>query len=830
MKMTMGAAIAALCAGMAFGAAEDLAVDYSWGQHCLTVKPTEGESLAGVSVKWKYTIDARVFASGEFDLADGEQPGAPFVRKFHPQGFADYTPMGWGEKFMTFSFEKDGREILRKQYKQWYPEPMQPRLPRCHTFAEWKKSAADGGERWTHGCAGATTAVISKETQLPVSLVRKGRTVVSRPFRGGAQGTAKTELLPDGAVRVAASTGRAISRNPWILEFGVPKAMGAATWFGLGPQDTADATVERWTAEVKPGERHAGVRWLELAGGGAKLRVTATEPNRTANFAYRIVDAGDAWTVVLEAAMPCAFVFDPYDEADELLLTRPYLQAMSTNGCTVALVTTREEPSLRLKWSGGELPLSFSKFPLAEAWLATARIEGLKPGTRVDYEVAGEKGSFRTWKEDGSGFKCAVFGDYQCGVDYHDWELDPMLCGVRMFNDMIGTERCEFAVGTGDVADTGDWEKEIRPLVLERQFSVLGTKLPSFMAFGNHDSKYPQNHFFYVNPPSGAEGVASFAFLRDNCLFVCLDDAECGVDVTPGRPAMVKWLEGVLTSETAKKAKFRFVFRHVPLFEEDFGNCDRSLIDLFSTCDVDCVFSGDHHGHARLERAGVRQIVNGCFGYFDHDRPGCHLGCNWYGDETKVGGHSPALTNRTWRFQKPGEPGVLGPETPINRGLFPGYATLEVRGDTATVRMLGFNADGSKIGVMDEITMKAGVRPEKKRGMAMERYCYDKKDWHCAYILTGDGGAVLEIEEKGPKVLRFRRPDATGRLVEASVKADFDTAKGVDDTIWSGKPLIDEKERVVGVTFARRKSDEKVVFRLRPDNSVEVLATGVKGR
>ena len=112
----------------------------------------------------------------------------------------------------------------------------------------------------------------------------------------------------------------------------------------------------------------------------------------------------------------------------------------------------------------------------------------------------------------------------------------------------------------------------------------------------------------------------------------------------------------------------------------------------------------------------------------------------------------------------------------------------------------------------------------------MERYCYDKKDWHCAYILTGDGGAVLEIEEKGPKVLRFRRPDATGRLVEASVEADFDTAKGVDDTVWSGKPLIDEKARVVGVTFARRKGDEKVVFRLRPDNSVEVLATGVKGR
>lgn len=516
--------------------------------------------------------------------------------------------------------------------------------------------------------------------------------------------------------------------------------------------------------------------------------------------------------------------------SDGSLIGRPYLQAISTNGCTVAVVTTRQEPSLRLKWKRGELPFSFCKYPLAEAWLGTVRIEGLEPGTHVDFEVAGEKGSFTTWRDDGSGFKCAIFGDYQYGLHKRDWELDRYACGAAAFRDMIGIEGCEFAVGTGDVADTGDWDDELRPLVLERQFGIMGARIPSFMAFGNHDTKHLQNHFFYVNPPSGKKGVSSFAFMRDNCLFVCLDDAEVGVDVDPPKPATLKWLENVLQSETARQAKFRFVFQHVPLFEADFGNCNRYVIDLYSACDVDCVFSGDHHGYERVTRAGVRQVVNGCLGQFKHERPDGGIRCNWYGGEVLVGAYSPVLTNRTWRFQKPGEPGTLGEPTPICRGRFPGYATLEVRGDTAKYRQLIFNADGSKVGVYDSFEMKAGVRPSKTRGMAFERYCVDKANWRLAYILTGAGGAVLELDQKGPRVLRFRKPDSRGRLVDSVLGLDvpFDLQKGIDNAVWDGEPLIDEKARIVGVTFARRGSDAKIVFRLKFDNAVEV-ETNVSG-
>ena len=812
------AAVAVALAGTVFAGREDIAPSYSWGQHCLTVKNlSTNEAFRGVTAKWKYTIDARVFASGEESL-DGLEPGKSVSFKFKPPSYNHYTPMGWGEKFVTVAFCENGRELFRRQYQPWWrTEAWPPYIQHCHTYDEWKQTAAGKDVRWTHR---TTEMLADGRTGLPKSLKHKGREIITAPMVGSDWATAKAERFGDGSFKVAVQVGKMVPRSPYVLEFGVPKTLETVRFFGPGPEDTREATVELWTASAASPARHAGVRWLELTGGGAKLRIRAVEPVHSANFGFRFAETATGRTVILDADAPCAFVFDPYDPADGLLLTKPCLQAMTTTGCTVMVETTREEPSLKLVWKGGAEPFSFARCEASGTYRATARIDGLKPGTHVDFEVAGEKGSFTTWK-DGCGFKCAVFGDYQCGVLDTDWELDPMLCGERMFVDMAKGERCEFAVGTGDVADTGDYEKEIRPLVLERQFSILGPLMPSFMAFGNHDTKYRLNHFFYANPrTSGDPEVESFAFWRDDCLFVCLDDAEAGVDQSPLKPATMRWLERLLRSEAAQKAKFRFVFQHVPLFEEEFGNCDRAPIDLYSECNVDCVFSGDHHGYARLERAGIRQVVNGCFGYFDHGRPECVVHCNWYGDETLVGGHSAALTNRTWRFQKPGCPGVLGPETPINHGLLAGYGTLEVRGDTATYRQLGFNADGSKNGVLDSFTMKAGVRPPKKRGLAMERYAYDKTDWHCAYILTGKGGAVLELEEKGPKVLRFRVPGADGGLVPAD--ADFDLARGVNDRIWRSQYVIDEAAGVVGVDFTDRKTKETLGYRLLPDNTVQI--------
>jgi len=476
------------------------------------------------------------------------------------------------------------------------------------------------------------------------------------------------------------------------------------------------------------------------------------------------------------------------------ILTKPYLQSAGTTGFTVCLETRRELPDLRLVWTvdgrEAKTPFAFTKAEFSGTYLAKARVEGLKPGTKVAYEVAGEKGSFTTWKEGPQDFTCAIFGDFQSGLsngpEWWDWEEDPFLCGEKMFEDMV-RRGCDFAVTTGDLADTADYRKELRPLLLERTCGVLGSKMPFFTAFGNHDSLHPASRFFLENPPS-APGLSSCAFFYGDCLFVCIDDAEIGNDKIPGKPELRTWFERLLSSESARKARFRFVFQHVPFYVEAFGNCVRWLTDLSEKYGVDCVFSGDHHGYERIVRGQTRQVVNGCMGYFDHGSEDVSGLVNWYGDETLAGGHRGLPEKRTWRFQAPGKPGVLGPEAPVYEGLVPGYATLAVKGDTATWALHGFNADGSPIGVIDSFTMKAGVRPSAPKGIALERYCYKvspKGNWLLKYTLTGKGGRTL-------------------------VKCEDDE--------WTKSTPIIEKD-VVGVRF-RNAAGKVKSYRLLPDNTL----------
>ena len=487
---------------------------------------------------------------------------------------------------------------------------------------------------------------------------------------------------------------------------------------------------------------------------------------------------------------PARFRFNGY------ILTKPYLQNAGTTGFTVCLETHCELPELRLVWTADgcerKTPFVFRRADFSGTYLAKARVEGLKPGTRVAYEVDGEKGTFTTWKENADDFLCAIFGDFQSGLsngpEWWDWEADPFLCGERMFEDMVA-RGCEFAVATGDLADTGDYRKELRPLLLERTCGVLGSKIPFFTAFGNHDSLHPANHFFLENPPSES-GLSSFAFFRGGCLFVCINDAEVGDDKRPGKPELRSWFEKLMRSEAAKNAKFRFVFQHVPIYVEAFGNCNRWLFDLYEKYGVDCVFSGDHHGYERIVRGKTRQVVNGCMGYFDHGSEDVSNLVNWYGCETKAGGHVGMPRPCTWRFQALGQPGVLGPQTPVYEGLLPGYATLEVKGDTATWTLIGFNADGSRIGPVDSFTMKAGVRPKASKGMALERYCYGvspKGKWLLKYTLTGKGGREIEYCE--------------------------------DDEWCKSRPIIEQD--VVGVSFSNAAGKVRS-FRLMPDNTIKV--------
>ncbi len=538
------------------------------------------------------------------------------------------------------------------------------------------------------------------------------------------------------------------------------------------------------------------------------------------------------------AAFGCATVF-----ADApFVKTPPFLQDAGTDHFAVVLETAAEDKMLALEvceTAGGTsaqfgancstvgsrvVPYAFTKCPFAaDSYKAVATATDLKEGTAYAWRVMRGgavvgQGAFTTWRTAEDDFSCGVWGDYQTGLTPSDWELDKYRAGEMMFRDMLA-RKLDFGVTTGDMADRGLYQEEMRPLILDRTCGVLGAKIPFFTAWGNHDTRFPQNHFFLHNPKG--EG-GSFAFFRNGCLFICMDHADMGNDKVDGSLAVRAWLEGVLKTPEAQKARFKFAFQHVPVYVEEFGNCSRWVLDLYLKYGIDAVFSGDHHGYNRIERGGILQIVNGCFGYFGKKDDFV----NWYGDEVKVGGHKGMPNAPKWRRQAPGRPGVLGEPTSVGQGLFPGYGVLAVHGDEATWTQLVFNADGSYAGVADKITITSRRgRPPRAippLGMATEYFCFSKQDdpkSALKFTLTGKGGAQLELIDFGARVVGFRVPDGKGGYdVKREAPKTFRECldRWPDSESFCGETFHDGD--VVGVRFYRKKELVKTV-ELLPDNT-----------
>lgn len=533
--------------------------------------------------------------------------------------------------------------------------------------------------------------------------------------------------------------------------FVISKSLSGLEWFGEG-EDDEEGFVGLWKRPIASGCDLKGVRRFVVSGGGDRLQVSALRGSFSLKMQDRNVDIG--------GIDPSLLVFDDWNPEAELVLTAPFQQNVGEDAFSVCIETSRADPALKLRVDGiGDIPFEYRFADFSGTWFGVARVVGCVPGSEVAYDlsIGGFAGVARLWKKCDDDFTCAIWSDFQAGSMngpslWFDWEDDPFKCGEMMFRDMVA-RKCDFAVGTGDIADVGDYAKELRPLYLERTCGIIGRVMPFYMAFGNHDSIYPENHFFVENPSKG-----SFAFVKNNCLFLCIDDIEVGNDKNPAKPELVDFVERTLSSDVARNARFVFAFQHVAVYEEAFGNCNRNLLPLYEKYGVDAVFSGDHHGYERIVRGGVLQVVNGCMGYFWHQ--GSLV--NWFGDETVVGGHKDL--DAKWRFQAPGKRGELGPEAPVSQGLIPGYATLEVRGDEAEWKLHGFNADGSPVGVVDSFVMKRGVRPSAPKGMATEYHGWSQPDdpaFGLIYILTGKGGRVVRLADWGavevaPSVVDFR--------------------------------------------------------------------------
>ncbi len=396
------------------------------------------------------------------------------------------------------------------------------------------------------------------------------------------------------------------------------------------------------------------------------------------------------------------------------LLTPPYLQNVRTDGIVI-MTETAQEVVLEVVYGETEAMGSSALMERVASgggtWFQRAVLTGLKPETEYHYGVRCPGGDpftghahFHTAPDREVDFKFAAWSDSQ-GHNGGAWTAAPLEPTISMMKHMVASG-VAFGLTTGDLAEDGASYTDTRRFYLDRVARHLGTSVPWFAAWGNHDSSSPRAPLRLASdmPSRYRQGLSpghgSYSFTYSNCFFVCLDEFY-RQEITNG------WLETQLASPESRNARFRFLGVHVPPYCERWIDGDatlrRTLVPLLERYDVSICFSGHTHEYERGHLNHVHYVVTGGGSWLDHSEVVVR---DW--EHMFVGGAHDV--EGMWARQS--SPGVLGEPQPIVGGLFNEYALISIRDDYLRLEAQGFHADGSEIGMLDSFEIGSDPGPD----------------------------------------------------------------------------------------------------------------------
>lgn len=374
-------------------------------------------------------------------------------------------------------------------------------------------------------------------------------------------------------------------------------------------------------------------------------------------------------------------------------VTRPFLQNVKPGGITLMweMDGAADVPvDYGLDTDYGSTAASARQASGAGTYIYKCVLTGLAPGTRYVFRCrAGaveETGTFATAAAGDADFSFAVWSDSQ-GSNHGTYAADPFEPTRSMMRHMADNG-IAVAVTTGDLAESGDSYTDTRQYYLERVAAYLGRAVPWFVAWGNHDAGSSSMIRRFADLPSQERagftaGYGSYSFDYAGCHFVCLDYASATSDI-------YNWLEGDLKSPANQQARFTFLFVHVPPYCELWvdGNAfyREALVPLMEAYGVDVCFSGHTHEYSRGYLNGVHYCITGGGSWLDTPEVLVH---DW--PHMTVGGYHAI-------------PGVVKPGPERGGGLINEYVRVDVKGGAFTASMIGFEPDGTAVGVLDQFS------------------------------------------------------------------------------------------------------------------------------
>ncbi|MDP4240479.1 MAG: T9SS type A sorting domain-containing protein [Bacteroidota bacterium] len=258
-----------------------------------------------------------------------------------------------------------------------------------------------------------------------------------------------------------------------------------------------------------------------------------------------------------------------------------------------------------------------------------------------------------------------------------------------MASYLVNNLRPDFCVTTGDIStNDGNIYSDLQNVFIPVVLGTIGTKVPFYEGFGNHDVWNGNLIRGFVSQPSAYNSDAaavsgSYAYVYGNSVFITIDWNRYSADLAPNG-----WLETFLRSDVSKNATFRFIFIHCPPFIERWQGAEQEVVKtniplLSKKYGVTAVFSGHMHGYERGVLDGVQYITQG--------------GCSYMDVNEAVGPiiypHIIVGTNKA------------GNPPNFNNGLTNHLLTLEITPTTATSKLHYFDASGNYLGIIESVQM-----------------------------------------------------------------------------------------------------------------------------
>ncbi len=321
-------------------------------------------------------------------------------------------------------------------------------------------------------------------------------------------------------------------------------------------------------------------------------------------------------------------------ENTAILKSGPYLQAPTFNSITIRWITNVPcfswvEYGLsadKLDKQGHTTELGFHD---TYNTVNGIDLNGLEPGTTYYYRICSKKievfeaykmtfgdtytspvHTFKTATTKADKFSFLVFNDI------HDRPAS--FTHLLKFNE---DKKHDFVFLNGDMFDYQTDEDQLVNHLLQ-PFGDMFATTPFFFSRGNHETrgKFARNIPDYFN---GHDAKFYFSFQYGDMYAIVLDSGEDKedehaayygmVDFDNYRKQQAAWLEKEIQKPAFKKAKYKVVFSHIPLFYSGdwhgTTHCRQSWNHIFNKAKIDVLISGHTHTH------GIHPAVKGQHNY-----------------------------------------------------------------------------------------------------------------------------------------------------------------------------------------------------------------------